>query len=114
MGFEIFVFLDFFNIIMTTTNTDENQLIQRSVSSPSSSGGNTEDKEPPVTPSSATTSTVYDWESDKRRSKPLDDGTMSFFWRAHTITCLVIAMSYLFYVAILEQPTENSTYNTKR
>ncbi|CAF4345380.1 unnamed protein product [Rotaria magnacalcarata] len=63
---------------------------------------------------STTTPTAYDWESDKRRSKPFDDGTMSFFWRAHTITCLVIAMSYLFYVAILEQPSEDSSYNTKR
>jgi len=54
---------------MDTINTDENQIIQRSISS-SSSGRNTEDKEPPVTPSSAIESTVYDWESDKRRSKP--------------------------------------------
>jgi len=97
---------------MATVNTNENQIIQRSHSSPS--GGNIEDKEPPVTPPSITKSTVYDWESDKRRSKPFDDGTMSFFWRAHTITCLVVAMSYLFYVAILEQPSEDSTYNTKR
>ncbi len=97
---------------MTNINTGGNQIIQRSISSPS--GRNTEDREPPVTPSSPTESTVYDWESDKRRSKPLDDGTMSFFWRAHTITCLIIAMSYLFYVAILEQPSDNSSYNTKR
>ncbi|CAF5080025.1 unnamed protein product, partial [Rotaria sp. Silwood1] len=45
---------------------------------------------------------------------PFDDGTMSFFWRAHTITCLVIAMSYLFYIALVEQPSEDSSYNTKR
>lgn len=86
--------------------------LQRSTSL-TSSGRNLDDKEPPVTPTSLT-STGYDWESDKRRSKPLDDGTMSFFWRAHTITCLIIAMSYLFYVAILEQPSEDSNYNTKR
>jgi hypothetical protein len=98
---------------MNTINTDENQIIQRSISS-SSSERNTEDKETPVTPSSARESTVYDWESDKRRSKPFNDGTMSFFWRTHTITCLVIAMSYLFYVAILEEPSDNSSYNTKR
>lgn len=98
--------------MMTTIATNENPLIQRSHSSPS--GRNTVDKEPPVTPPSARTMTGYDWEDDKRRSKPTDDGTMSFFWRAHTITCLIIAMSYLFYVAILEQPSENSTYNAKR
>ncbi|CAF0783183.1 unnamed protein product [Adineta steineri] len=95
---------------MTTVETDENRFFVRNNSS---SGRNTDDQQPPVTPSSAD-QTVYDWESDKRRSKPLDDGTMSFFWRAHTITCLVIAMSYLFYVAILEQPSEDSSYNTKR
>jgi phosphatidylserine synthase 2 len=95
---------------MTTINTDENQIFQRSTSLSSASGRISEDKEFTQTP----TSTGYDWESDKRRSKPLDDGTMSFFWRAHTITWLIIAMSYLFYVAILEQPSENSTYNTKR
>jgi phosphatidylserine synthase 2 len=95
-------------------NKDEKQVFQRSISLSSSSGRNTEDREPPTTPSSTITTTGYDWESDKRRSKPLDDGTMSFFWRAHTITCLVIAMSYLFYVAILEQPSDNSSYNTKR
>lgn len=97
---------------MTTVSTDGNPILQRSHSS--QSGRTTKDKEPPVTPLSAPTSTGYDWESDKRRSKPTDDGTMSFFWRAHTITCLVIAMSYLFYVAILEQPSENSMYNAKR
>ena len=98
---------------MTTVKRDDLQRFTRGISSSSSSGRNTEDKEPPVTPISAQPS-VFDWESDKRRSKPLDDGTMSFFWRAHTITCLVIAMSYLFYVAILEQPSEDSAYNTKR
>jgi hypothetical protein len=103
---------------MTTIHNDENRLIKRNISIPSSSIS--EDKEPtvspspPVTPSSSTLPTAYDWESDKRRSKPSDDGTMSFFWHTHTITCLVIAMSYLFYVALLEQPSEDSSYNTKR
>ena len=97
---------------MTTVKSNEKQKYQRNFSS--SSGRNTEDKEPPVTPVLLTRSTNFDWESDKRRSKPQDDGTMSFFWRAHTITCLIIAMSYLFYVAILEQPSEDSTYNTQR
>lgn len=96
-----------------TTNQNRNA-VQRSISNTSSSSGrNLDDREPPVTPTSLT-STGYDWESDKRRSKPSDDGTMSFFWRAHTITCLILAMSYLFYVAILEQPSNDSTYNTKR
>lgn len=74
----------------------------------------TEADEGPATAPVVTTPTAYDWESDKRRSKPFDDGTMTFFWRAHTITCLVIAMSYLFYIAVLEQPSEDSSYNTKR
>ncbi|CAF2344771.1 unnamed protein product [Rotaria sp. Silwood2] len=95
-----------------TDNRDDNRIIQRSNSSPSDKY--IEDNEKPVTLTSITTPTAFDWESDKRRSKPFDDGTISFFWRAHTITCLVIALSYLFYVAILEQPSEDSTYNTKR
>ena len=86
--------------------------VQRNISN-TSSGRNVEAKAPPAT-STSLTSTGFDWESEKRRSKPSDDGTMSFFWRAHTITCLVIAMSYLFYVAIIEQPSDDSIYNTKR
>ncbi len=97
---------------MTKMATEDNRVLQRSISL--TAGRNLEDREPSITLSSTITSTGFDWESDKRRSKPSDDGTTSFFWRAHTITCLVIAMSYLFYVAILEQPSENSTYNTKR
>ena len=72
-----------------------------------------ENQDQTVTLSSITT-TTYDWESEKQHSKPFDDGTMTFFWRTHTITCLVIAMLYLFYVAVLEKPSDNSIYNTKR
>ncbi|CAF3735743.1 unnamed protein product [Rotaria sp. Silwood1] len=92
--------------------SDENRIIQRRNSSPSEK--HIKDNENLVTLTSIATPTAYDWESDKRRSKPFDDGTMSFFWRAHTITCLVIAMSYLFYIALVEQPSEDSSYNTKR
>lgn len=103
---------------MASKNKSENHLVKRNLST--AIARTNEDTEPPestslpTTPSGSTMTSAYDWESDKRRSKPTDDGTMSFFWRAHTITWLIVAMSYLFYVAILEEPSESSSYNTKR
>jgi hypothetical protein len=103
---------------MSTRNNKENELIKRRVTSPFSRANvNNDSQESNSLPSKSSLTTVptgTDWESDKRRSKPTDDGTVSFFWRAHTITWLIIAMSYLFYVAILEQPSDDSTFNTKR
>lgn len=103
---------------MATTKRSETNLVRRSIfTSPSKSKGSQE----PVTHALQSTleqstipATAYDWESDKRRSKPTDDGTMTFFWRAHTITCLVIGLCCLFYVGLIEEPSNDSNYNTKR
>ncbi|XP_066275656.1 phosphatidylserine synthase 2-like [Branchiostoma lanceolatum] len=43
-----------------------------------------------------------------------DDGTITFFWRAHTLTVLVGLICVLIYVTLLEETPNNSEYNTKR
>ncbi|XP_067655372.1 phosphatidylserine synthase 2-like [Haliotis asinina] len=61
--------------------------------------------------------TAHDWEEEKRKHKnsPIyDDGTMSFFWRAHTITVLFIFIIILFYVALFEDVVPDRDYNAKR
>ncbi|THD22289.1 Phosphatidylserine synthase [Fasciola hepatica] len=59
--------------------------------------------------------TAYDWEAEKNRDKDFfDDGTMSFFWNAHTVLCLVIFSSVLLYVAAFENGQFSSEYNMKR
>jgi len=60
-------------------------------------------------------STAHDWEKEKRVKKDfIDDGTISFFWRAHTITALVIFSCCLFYVGLIESPMLDTDYNVKR
>lgn len=59
--------------------------------------------------------TAHDWEQEKARKKDFyDDGTMSFFWRAHTITALVIFNCVLVYVAVVEESFADRDYNAKR
>lgn len=59
--------------------------------------------------------TAHDWEGYKNKGKDIwDDGTMTFFWRAHTITVLVIFTCILVYVAMFEEPSPDSNYNMKR
>ncbi|ESO97633.1 hypothetical protein LOTGIDRAFT_103737 [Lottia gigantea] len=59
--------------------------------------------------------TAHDWEEDKRKQNDFwDDGTLSFFWRAHTITVLVIFSCILVYVALFEEQVLDADYNTKR
>ena len=59
-----------------------------------------------------------EWKSTNRRyqSKKLvsDDGYQSFFWRAHTVTVLVVLMAVLVYVALFEQQVNDQSYNIKR
>ncbi|XP_071449421.1 phosphatidylserine synthase 2-like isoform X2 [Hetaerina americana] len=43
-----------------------------------------------------------------------DDGTLSYFWRAHTVTVLVIFIGVLIYVSMFEPVKDNTEYNTKR
>ncbi|PVD33310.1 hypothetical protein C0Q70_04563 [Pomacea canaliculata] len=58
--------------------------------------------------------TAHDWEGEKRNKKDFyDDGTMSFFWRAHTITALVIFSGFLVYVAVVEEGVTDRDYNAK-
>lgn len=42
-----------------------------------------------------------------------DDGTNTYFWRAHTVTVLLIMLCVLVYVGAFEKTKENSEYNTK-
>ncbi|XP_063108073.1 phosphatidylserine synthase 2 isoform X2 [Cavia porcellus] len=47
-------------------------------------------------------------------SEVYDDGTNTFFWRAHTLTVLFILTCALGYVTLLEETPQNTAYNTKR
>ncbi|CAF0745255.1 unnamed protein product [Didymodactylos carnosus] len=95
---------------MTSTTAGDDPLDfneKRTVSAEST--GSEEDNNELITPPP-----TYDWENDKRKSELFDDGTMSFFWRAHTLTVLTISMAILFYVAVFEKETLDSSYNAKR
>ncbi|KFM72101.1 Phosphatidylserine synthase 2, partial [Stegodyphus mimosarum] len=46
--------------------------------------------------------TVHDWESYKVKDV-FDDGTMSFFWQAHTLTVLFFFTCALVYVSFFEE-----------
>ena len=43
-----------------------------------------------------------------------DEGTVSYFWQAHTISVLALGISILLYVAFYETPSEDTKYNVKR
>ncbi|XP_069692236.1 phosphatidylserine synthase 2-like [Periplaneta americana] len=43
-----------------------------------------------------------------------DDGTVTYFWRAHTLTVLFVLVSVLIYVAVFEPVRNDTSYNTKR
>ncbi|KAJ9598252.1 hypothetical protein L9F63_011073 [Diploptera punctata] len=43
-----------------------------------------------------------------------DDGTLTYFWRAHTLTVLVVLVVVLIYVAVFEPVKQDTSYNTKR
>lgn len=43
-----------------------------------------------------------------------DDGTITYFWRAHTLTVLFVLVSVLVYVAVFEPVRDDTSYNTKR
>ncbi|KAG8515718.1 Phosphatidylserine synthase 2, partial [Galemys pyrenaicus] len=47
-------------------------------------------------------------------SEVYDDGTNTFFWRAHTLTVLFILTCVLGYVTLLEETPRDTAYNTKR
>jgi len=56
--------------------------------------------------------TAHNWETDKCRV--YDDETLSFFWRAHTLTVLLIMSCALIYVACFEEQSSSTEYNIKR
>ncbi|KAM7002659.1 phosphatidylserine synthase 2 [Tautogolabrus adspersus] len=47
-------------------------------------------------------------------SEVYDDGTNTFFWRAHTVTVLFILTCALVYVTLLEETPQDTAFNTKR
>lgn len=58
---------------------------------------------------------AHDWEAEQRQDKDFyDDGTMTWFWRAHRITVLVIFSLVLIYVALFEEAQVDPDYNAKR
>ncbi|KAI2798829.1 Phosphatidylserine synthase 2 [Blomia tropicalis] len=59
--------------------------------------------------------TAHDWKP-YRALRVFDDGTQTFFWRAHTLTVLFFMSCCLVYVAIFEQSTSSldTDYNVKR
>ncbi|XP_013777085.1 phosphatidylserine synthase 2-like [Limulus polyphemus] len=57
--------------------------------------------------------TTHNWESFKEKDV-FDDGTLSFFWRAHTLTVLFLLSCTLVYVAILEPVIDDTQFNAKR
>ncbi|CAG0884763.1 unnamed protein product [Cyprideis torosa] len=59
--------------------------------------------------------TTHDWIGEKEGNRAvLDDGTTTFFWRAHTLTVLFVLICVLLDVAIFEPTREDFDYNTKR
>lgn len=59
--------------------------------------------------------TAHNWEEEKNKNKDIqDDGTMTFFWQAHTLTVLVIFSCILIYVAVFEVQSDDHDYNMKR
>nr|XP_045618708.1 phosphatidylserine synthase 2-like isoform X1 [Procambarus clarkii] len=64
--------------------------------------------------SPVTSGPVHDWEAEKTTETDFfDDGTMTYFWRAHTLTTLVFMICFLLYEA-LTPPDEDMVDNTKR
>ncbi|CAG0920925.1 unnamed protein product [Notodromas monacha] len=58
---------------------------------------------------------AHDWQGEKQAGKALfDDGTNTFFWRAHTLTVLFIILMVLVHVAIFEPENPDTDYNAKR
>ncbi|XP_050808847.1 phosphatidylserine synthase 2 isoform X2 [Gopherus flavomarginatus] len=64
---------------------------------------------PPAAPGSAAPGLRRSTESEV-----YDDGTNTFFWRAHTLTVLFILTCALGYVTLLEETPQDTAYNTKR
>ena len=56
--------------------------------------------------------TAHNWETEK--CVVYDDETLSFFWRAHTLTVLVLMSCVFIYVAVFEDVIVDTELNIKR
>ena len=56
--------------------------------------------------------TAHNWQEEKEKVE--DPDSPSYFWRAHTVTVLLVLLGCLVYTALIENPVEDSTYNGKR
>ena len=56
--------------------------------------------------------TAHNWETEK--CVVYDDETLSFFWRAHTLTVLVLMSCIFIYVAVFEEAIADTELNIKR
>ena len=58
--------------------------------------------------------TAHNWAEEKERVD-YDDPHISFFWKAHTGSVLILLILCLVYVGVIEDPNENDRdYNVKR
>merc|ERR1719464_1679575 len=57
--------------------------------------------------------TAHNWQEEKE-PKVVDTGAPSFFWRAHTVTVLLVLICVLVYKGLIETPVEDATYNGRR
>jgi phosphatidylserine synthase 2 len=55
-----------------------------------------------------------EWQKKKLTKLVEDDGTLTFFWREHTVLFLLVMCAMLTYVAIFEESNEDPDYNKKR
>ncbi|XP_071618496.1 phosphatidylserine synthase 2 isoform X6 [Heliangelus exortis] len=78
--------------------------------------GALEEQQPPPLPNGGGPERVRENPALRRstESEVYDDGTNTFFWRAHTLTVLFILTCALGYVTLLEETPQDTAYNTKR
>jgi len=57
--------------------------------------------------------TAHNWQKEKEENV-VDVSAPNFFWRAHTVTVLLVLICCLVYKGLIETPVEDSKYNGKR
>jgi len=57
--------------------------------------------------------TAHNWQEEKEKHVD-DEQEPSYFWRAHTVTVLIVLLGCLVYTALIEVPEEDTKYNGKR
>jgi phosphatidylserine synthase 2 len=57
-----------------------------------------------------------EWTIKKIKTKETvtDDGTQTFFWRAHTVTVLICLCAVLVYESLFVEHVQDQSYNIKR